>query len=359
MNTRNIQKFDSLTGIRGILAGLVVIAHGFGRVEWMDVTPWSKEMFLAFGHFGVVGFFVLSGFILMSVYRNREWTVREFGVNRFARIYPLYLFCLLFTLPIDFYSPGFQTDGREQALALTTVFQQSWLHFSNGRFNGPSWTLGVEFLFYASFPLLFIFQTKKPRCYLLLVFVLMLVTGSLWNSNDFYLSHRVPQMRLWEFAVGISAAYYLSAIKGFVRIPGNSTVWALLALCGGILAGAYLHRFIGFDFAEWFLMGILATIMILLLALADENKEKKRPFAGKFWVLAGEISYGVYLIHDGIQRYAKVMIARVGFPPIEEAGTVLKLSFIGLSLIASSIAALVLWKYLEIPARTFLRKRLS
>ena len=133
MNHASVEKFDSLTGIRAMLAGMVVIAHGFGRAEWLDVTPWSKDLFLSFGHFGVVGFFILSGFILMSVYRDRDWTIREFAVNRFARIYPLYLTCLLLTLPIDWFSPGFAPGHKVEAFALTTVFQQSWFEFSNGR----------------------------------------------------------------------------------------------------------------------------------------------------------------------------------------------------------------------------------
>lgn len=359
MNSTNIQKFDSLTGVRGILAGLVVIAHGFGRAEWMDATPWSREFLLSCGHFGVVGFFVLSGFILMSVYQYRNWTLREFSVNRFARIYPLYFVCLLFTLPIDLLSPGFQLGHEGEAFALTVVFQQSWLEFSNGRFNGPSWTLGVEFLFYASFPLLFVFQTKAPRTFLLFSFGLLIVTGLMWDAQKFELSHRVPYMRLWEFCAGISVAYFFANVRKKVRLPGNFTAWAMAALLCGLLAGAFAHRYTTSDFVEWLLMGICAILMILFLAFADVDNQQWRPLASQFWLVAGEISYGIYLVHDGIQRYAKVAIERVGLPALESLNAVWKLSFIFSSLVLSSIVALFLWKFLENPARSFLRKKLS
>ena len=226
-------------------------------------------------------------------------------------------------------------------------------------FNGPSWTLGVEFLFYAAFPLLFVFQTKLPRAYLLFTIGIVVLSGWLWTAGDFNLSHRVPHMRLWEFCVGVCVAYHFPRIRKLCRIPGNLTAWALAAMLCGILAGAYLHHYMAWDFAEWLLMGLFATVMILLLAKADSNGAGRRPLSLPLWVIGGEISYGVYLIHDGIQRYAKVAIERVGLTPLGDASAAGKLSFILLSFAVSVVAALALWKILEIPARGFLRRKLS
>lgn len=357
MTPPTARRFDSLTGLRGILAILVVIAHGAGRVGWYEHAPWVKRLFEAFGHFGVVGFFVLSGFILKSVYRNRKWTWQEFAINRFARIYPLYFACLIFALPIDWFSPGFPFEGKMEALGLSVVFQQSWFEFSNGRFNGPSWTLGVEFFFYALFPVLFLFQTRMRRIFTSFAIGLVAVTAALWNPEDFNLSHRVPHMRVWEFVFGILTADFHHERCQRSLLPRNPTLWALLAMAAGIACGAaHLPEGAHWAFVEQLAMGGAAMTMILLLASADAASKAFRPLALPFWLVAGEISYGIYLLHDAIQRYGKVAILKVASVPLESLSIHLKIAFICATGIISSIMAYILWKFLEVPARTRLRR---
>jgi hypothetical protein len=57
---------------------------------------------------------------------------------------------------MDWLSPGMSTENRIPALGLSVVLQQSWAPFSNGRFNGPGWTLSGGFVL-CSFPLAFLF----------------------------------------------------------------------------------------------------------------------------------------------------------------------------------------------------------
>ena len=130
-------RLDSLTGLRAVLACMVLIVHSFHRVGWLDHSEFMKGTVGAFGHFGVVGFFILSGLILTIVYDNREWTIRDFMINRLARIYPLYLLGILIALPIDWLSPGFTTPYKVEALGLNLLSVQSWVPFANSRFNGP------------------------------------------------------------------------------------------------------------------------------------------------------------------------------------------------------------------------------
>lgn len=84
------KKLDSLTGLRGILAGLVVFLHATLFLEWKIPFSPIDKIVDGFGRFGVSGFFVLSGFILTYTYDNRTWRTKDFYINRFARIYPLY-----------------------------------------------------------------------------------------------------------------------------------------------------------------------------------------------------------------------------------------------------------------------------
>lgn len=168
-----------------MLAMMVVLCHGWIRSAILPEGHWLSNIVAEMGHCGVAGFFVLSGYILAHVYRNRAWSTQEFFVNRFARIYPLYLLGLIFTLPMDWVSPGMPAEGRSEALGLSVVLQQSWLPFSNGRFNGPGWTLSVEALFYALFPVFFFIWRRWPRGFIGLALIAACLTALLWNPDSF------------------------------------------------------------------------------------------------------------------------------------------------------------------------------
>jgi peptidoglycan/LPS O-acetylase OafA/YrhL len=345
---------ESLTGIRGVLAILVVICHGVDRVGWLHHGNPLSSIFLAFGHFGVVGFFILSGFILRVVYQDRDWTLREFATNRFARIYPLYIVCLIFTLPVDWLSPGFPVAGRTEALGLSVILQQAWFPFSNGRFNGPGWTLSTEFFFYAAFPAIFIAMEKSRKIFILGFTLLFIVTALVWDVDVFHQSHRIPHMRIWEFVLGMVAADIFSLYRSRLFPRWNSAL-ALISLCMGVSLGALAHGS-AWPFLEWLIMAFFALSMIGLLALADENGGGWRPMATAKWILCGEISYAIYLLHDGIQRYGRVILENLTSSPIESVSAGAKVSFIGASLVMTYVGALILWRYWEIPARNWLRR---
>ena len=79
-----------LTSLRGFAALAVV---GFHFAPLMAGIPIFSKGFL-----GVDLFFLLSGFILTTVY-SKELNVRSFFVARAARTYPLHLFTLAVLLP--------------------------------------------------------------------------------------------------------------------------------------------------------------------------------------------------------------------------------------------------------------------
>ena len=83
-------KLDALTGLRA-LAALAVFAQHFMSI--MDI----KVKLGPIGGIAVSFFFVLSGFILVYVYKGRLTgsTTPKFYFTRFARIWPLHIACLL------------------------------------------------------------------------------------------------------------------------------------------------------------------------------------------------------------------------------------------------------------------------
>src|ERR1700737_5255550 len=86
----------ALTGIRTLLAIFIILFH---------FTPPHLGLLYPFidnGYIFVGVFFLISGYVLTYNYADRGNTLskREFWLARIPRLYPVYLFVLLISLPI-------------------------------------------------------------------------------------------------------------------------------------------------------------------------------------------------------------------------------------------------------------------
>ncbi|HYG44028.1 MAG TPA: acyltransferase [Bordetella sp.] len=147
----------ALTGLRGVAACIVAVAH-------LDFMHWAPFKFLAFHNLAVDLFFCLSAFTLCLVYKPLErhrLELRAYGVARFARIYPLYLFTLLLAAA-TFIRWGTGDFNAYPGSAMLDFIRQLFMLnalpiIGNGvHWNLPSWSLSVEaFCYIAVFPVLF------------------------------------------------------------------------------------------------------------------------------------------------------------------------------------------------------------
>ena len=83
-DTRNHGKIDTITGVRGLAALLVVYAHS---VRWFG---WPLDH-NCIGEIGVSVFFALSGFLMAYLYIGKDFSassVVSYAVHRFSRIAP-------------------------------------------------------------------------------------------------------------------------------------------------------------------------------------------------------------------------------------------------------------------------------
>src|SRR5262249_30868226 len=86
-----------LTGLRFIAAFYVFLFHI--HIRWpLAASPFVANLFDV-GAIGMSIFFVLSGYVLAHRYRDGVTSYRDYLVNRFARIYPIYAVAALLTVP--------------------------------------------------------------------------------------------------------------------------------------------------------------------------------------------------------------------------------------------------------------------
>lgn len=174
-------QLSGLTGLRAVAATMVFVHHMFPYIAFI------REL-----HIGVVLFFVLSGFLMYYNYSTKFKELKflpvfNYGLARIARILPTYwivlaLFFILHTVvfkslsvPNIIFKQMFLLKGLYSAHYFDTVAQ--------------SWSLTVEFCFYALFPVMALVYSRNRWFALLLVVVPMLIglgLGHIFRDISFY-----------------------------------------------------------------------------------------------------------------------------------------------------------------------------
>jgi peptidoglycan/LPS O-acetylase OafA/YrhL len=359
------RRLPSITGLRLFAALAVYLSHIGAPHE----APTALATFFASGYAGVTVFFVLSGFVLAYNYfeqvrRPDAATIYNFFVARFARVYPLYLAVLAYVL-VRQHALGIGTDEWWQHL----LALQAWNGDVNVAyaFNGPAWSISVEFFLYACFPLLIPLVAKldSPRRLLLAgaAVALTMATLAAWFVTTGHAAlpttdpgsahrwiYRMPLPRLGDFLLGILAA------RLFVHVVGRPGVrqtgrW-LAPLAGAAIVAlmawpALRSTAWSYDLAY----GLPAVLLIFALAAAPAGW-LSRGLSIPAVVLLGEASYAFYLVHSPA-------IAFLGAGQWREAvsGSLVALEVFNLAVILALAVGLHL--SLERPARRWLRRKFS
>ena len=191
-----------LTGLRFLVAAQVAIFHFF----FPDPVNFVGSLFSA-GLQAVTFFFVLSGFILAYVYSGEDVkaaspkTARTFWAARAGRILPAYIVGLAIALPAFAYSALISKilpmDVFVPSIVLVPLLLQSFWPPVAGAWNAPAWSLSVEMVFYAFFPVL-LAATRKVRPMLLLIVAYVLLLGVQGIRETFHPAADAPET-LWNF----------------------------------------------------------------------------------------------------------------------------------------------------------------
>lgn len=353
--------------------------------EWL-LAPWVEGLWRT-GYVAVSLFFVLSGFILTYTYFDahgqRRATVKEFWVARLARVYPAYLFGLLFcmamlaVLRIAFPEQALATTSVDHKLAairpegpLETLLHagmlQAWVPLHTRFWNVPGWTIGTEAFFYFLFPFVApaIFKRFSGARLIglgALFWGVSLTTSTLYIVLDpdgigsanpgsvatwIYLLKFFPPVRLPEFLIGICAGkLYLDDLRQGRRRPGGLlTAVALLLILGSLVLSPYLPYPLMHN-------GLLAPLFTLLVyGLAHGGGRWHWLLSRRISVYLGEISYGFYLFHWPFRALIMTLLLRGAVDPT--------LGFAGYTA-GTLVTAALTFHYLETPARRALRSLLA
>jgi peptidoglycan/LPS O-acetylase OafA/YrhL len=292
----------SLTGLRFVAAFYVFLFHI--HIRWpISDHPFTKKV-LDQGAIGMSLFFLLSGFVLAYRYADGQSTLKDYLVNRFARIYPIYSIAALVTLPwigISLVSSSLADTlrwiGQIVLLVLSNIFLiQAWFiqYFSYWN-DGGSWSISVEVFCYILLPFLLpsLLQASMKRLFVIaaacwLLAVLPGLSAALFSSPSNGVFYSMPIFRLPEFLIG--ACTYLAIRLGFKYQWGAALQVAVLVIFLLYLgfAGSEMPLYVGHN---WIALPVIA---FMIFSLSNEKGLVASILASRIFVWLGKISYCFY-----------------------------------------------------------------
>ncbi|MFY7839486.1 MAG: acyltransferase family protein [Lacibacter sp.] len=343
-------KITQLTFTRFLAAIAIVIFHF--RKEVFPFSVDSIKVITGFLNVLVSYFFVLSGFIL-TINAKGKIELKQFYFNRFSRIYPVYIFALLFTLLLIFSirQPSYTLDFNRTFLSVFLV--QSWNFKYALVYNYPAWSLSAEAFFYLLFPLIYNLLQKlqfKKRLLIILVFwLIMQGIFVFFSSNRASFVVYNPFFHLSTFLMGILAGM-LYREKYSWLVLHQKKLRHLFFISAILILFLMLTENKLFSIA--YHNGLLAPFFILLIFMIAEDW---LPFISWFGNRSpeylGEISYGIYIL--------QVPVYRLLTQTFNLDASISPTGLFYLFVLVLIIMSVVSYELIEKPSRVFLRNNFN
>ncbi len=327
-----------LTAIRGF-AALWVVGHHLQFELAYAGYPAAGWLFRP-GYVAVDIFFVLSGFVITAVHRDlRRAGLGDFWLRRIFRLYPLHLFVLAVILGLWLWSEArfgaHNPTERLRDLPIVVLLLQPYLIYGL-TWNTVSWSIGVELLCYALFPLAIggLRQLEFAGCLLIL---LMMAAMERHVHSEMIWGWPALARGLTGFGLGMAVQQMTVLIRR--PRPRAASLIELGALLGILLA------VLGDDVR---VIPLLAAVLIW--GLAAERGVIARGLSARWCVWLGRISFSIYLIHPTLIDLAFVWLppGRLGLGHTAD-GLVWTLFVLSLLLGMATMT----WAFVEEPARRF------
>ena len=299
-------------------AAMTVVIFHYGRKAFpFQIYP--IDALAATGN--VRYFFVLSGFIMMLAYfkPEKKFNLKRFWFYRFARIYPIYLFSLIFTIALH---PKFLRSLT--GTVLNTTLLQAWVSPYPNSFNYPSWSLSVEIFFYLIFPLLIIIAYRIPFKILVALISIFWISDQILHAyllNTIYtgspsFTHDLlfynPLVHLNSFLIGTIGGIWFTKNYNKQIHQGKNIILLLtsmLLLSFTLLYLKDIPHLLGLNFRVSIRAGILAPFYLLfLVTLSFDKTILSKILSHRFFVLLGDISYSVFILQYPVHTLYKKTI---------------------------------------------------
>nr|WP_318539439.1 acyltransferase [Terribacillus saccharophilus] len=333
---KNIQYVKMLTPILIIVGHILSVSYQNGVLMEDILVNISRTG-------GVDVFFVLSGFMIYSLYKKRIKQNYEsiFIKKRVYRIYPLVWIFTLASLPVYFIAPGF---GSGHETEMQTILKSLLLFPQDEPVLGATWSLSHVVLFY----IWFVFLLRYTKSTLIIIGIWIVTTLAnisfgFVNESSILLSFLLSPYNL-EFIFGALIAEI--SIRFKIKRP------KILIYAGLLL---FMYNWLGFIdgliIYPTLTYSIGAGLIILGSIILD--KEKPRP-VNKIVDLVADSSYAVIITNLPIIILLVKLMDKLGLFSV--VNNFILFIVIG---IMATIGGIVVHKLIEEPVHKALTKKIS
>ncbi|MFN4364859.1 acyltransferase family protein [Chryseobacterium hispalense] len=283
-------QINTLQILRAFAAISVLITHVFQKSNFKPFGGY----FLS-GQYGVDIFFVLSGFLiyLTTKEQTNPW---KYLKKRVFRIYPLYLFALLFYILYLINFQDFKLDFKTLVQNILMLpWDTKWSYKS--LIVGVAWSTLFEMFFYSLFFLLLFSKVQKIFIFVLIP-LLFLICFSLIRFTT--IENNIPFVSLFVSLAGsIHMIFFLAGciigelfIKNRIpKLQKNGYTF--------ILFGSFVFMIMTMLMPYYHTLSFFACILLFISVLQYESyfslDINKRSTA--FMIYMGDISYSIYIFH--------------------------------------------------------------
>jgi peptidoglycan/LPS O-acetylase OafA/YrhL len=292
-------RFLALDSWRGICA-LFVAAHHIETQGWLFWQPLVRDAWLF-----VDFFFVLSGFVIAHAYSERLTTAtatRIFILRRFARLWPLHAAVLAAMIALELLrllaSGGahdahvpFTGEHAPAAILSNFLLLQAFGLHDGETWNGPAWSISVEFYTYILFAL-FCVALRSGRARALGAIVLAVAAASALAAFSEHGMRDTYQWPIFRCLFG-----FFSGTLAYALFRSGRT-HALAGTPAEFLAVAAVIAFITFAPGRGALAFLAPPLFAgAIIVFAAEKGFFSRQLAGPLPLALGRWSYSIYMCH--------------------------------------------------------------
>jgi peptidoglycan/LPS O-acetylase OafA/YrhL len=300
---------DFLDGYRGFLANTVLLAHTGQQLGLGMISPTMQPVLnKASYHFAVMGFFVLSAFLLtyrlmIDLYNAKSAQaciikIAQYAMRRFFRIY--LVFAIIWTL---IHLCPFVFSGYYVLNAYADYADGLSLSYVG---KNHLWTIPPEIKYYFFIPIICIFSVKYGRYWT----IIWLLSSSLIVYIDIVNPFSFPSE--FSFDEGLSSRFLLFfagsqlAILFFYLekqttlreyLNGTNTMKYVLSMSLNILFVAQFPLFKDFSDKNGVISAKYQALLIFILLYVDKANSITRLLNSYYLRTCGRYSFGIYLLH--------------------------------------------------------------
>lgn len=373
----------TLDSIRGIAAVTVVIHHVILMPMFLAAFPykaWIDCSFFRSGWLLVDLFFVLSGIVMALSYAETDFgrfSLSDFMVRRLARVYPLHVVMLvallvfrlarmsLVAMGVMASDPATFEVNNAYSFVLNVLLLHSLGFVDYLSWNGPSWSISVEFYTYLVFGLLLLLSERlgsvryfyvcaialSAGCWIVITF--MLGKSDLALQTDFGLLRCIA-----GFFLGVLTARATSRLPRAVNVRAQGII-QMIALALTIIQVSTAEAYPATTFVAPLTFAIfLGSLLAFPNAALVPALLSTKPLV---WL--GRRSYSVYMVHAFVVLLAEYFVKALGARPVAALDSIYPglATTLNLAVVVAAVLALsnLTYRFVELPGGRVLRRALG